>query len=173
MAVAIGVPLLVYLAQDALIFHRQPLAEGRRAQLARQADVAEVWLGAADGARVHAWHLKSGPTLVLYFGGNAEEVSWMLEAARAEAPGVSWLLLDYRGYGLSEGAPSQQALVAEQAIQCGFCTPGVLLAAHALLAENAAPTEADVRQALAGNLCRCTGYVKIVEAVLAAAKSRA
>jgi pimeloyl-ACP methyl ester carboxylesterase len=112
-AVAIGVPLLVYLAQDALIFHRQPLAEGRRAQLARQADVAEVWLRAADGARVHAWHLRAGPTLVLYFGGNAEEVSWMLEAARAEAPGVSWLLLDYRGYGLSEGAPSQKALVAD------------------------------------------------------------
>ena len=113
MAVAIGVPLLVYLAQDALIFHRQPLGEGRRAQLARQADVADMWLSAADGTRVHAWHLKSGPALVLYFGGNAEEVSWMLEAARAEAPGVSWLLLDYRGYGLSEGAPSQQALVAD------------------------------------------------------------
>ncbi|MDH4093994.1 MAG: lysophospholipase [Betaproteobacteria bacterium] len=113
MAVAIGVPLLVYLAQDALIFQRQPLAEGRRAQLARQADVAQVWLTAADGTRVHAWHLKSGPTLVLYFGGNAEEVSWMLEAARAEAPGVSWFLLDYRGYGLSEGAPSQKALVAD------------------------------------------------------------
>jgi pimeloyl-ACP methyl ester carboxylesterase len=112
-AVAIGVPLLVYLAQDALIFHRQPLLEGRRVQLARQADVAEVWLTAADGSRVHAWHLKSGPALVLYFGGNAEEVSWMLEAARAGTPGVSWLLLDYRGYGPSAGAPSQKALVAD------------------------------------------------------------
>lgn len=113
MAVAVGVPLLVYLVQDALIFHRQPLAEGRRAQIARQADVAEIWLAGADGSRVHAWHLKAGPALVLYFGGNAEEVSWMLEAARAETPGVSWLLLDYRGYGRSEGSPSQKALVAD------------------------------------------------------------
>jgi len=112
-AVAVGVPLLVYLAQDALIFHPQPLAEGRRAELARQADVREIWLTAADGARVHAWHLEAGPALVLYFGGNAEEVSWMLEAARAQTPGVSWLLVDYRGYGLSEGAPSQKALVAD------------------------------------------------------------
>jgi uncharacterized protein len=62
---------------------------------------------------VHAWHLEAGGPLVLYFGGNAEEVSWMLEAARAEAPGTSWLLLDYRGYGLSEGSPSQKALIAD------------------------------------------------------------
>ncbi len=110
---AVAVPLVVYFAQDALIFFRQPLAESRRVALARQADVAEVWLTAADGARVHAWHLKSGPSLVLYFGGNAEEVSWMLEAARAGAPGVSWLLLDYRGYGRSEGSPSQKALTAD------------------------------------------------------------
>jgi aerobic-type carbon monoxide dehydrogenase small subunit (CoxS/CutS family) len=73
------------------------------------------------------------------------------------------------------GAPDrlQDAFARSGAVQCGFCTPGVLLAAHALLEENAAPTEADVRRALAGNLCRCTGYVKIVEAVLAAAKSKA
>jgi len=111
--VAIAVPLAVYFLQDSLIFYRQPLAESQREALARRPDVAEVWLTAPDGARVHAWHLKAGPTLVLYFGGNAEEVSWMLEAARAEAPGVSWLLLDYRGYGLSEGSPSQQALIAD------------------------------------------------------------
>lgn len=110
---AVAVPLLVYFAQDALIFFRQPLAEGRRAELARQADVADVWLTAADGTRVHAWHLRAGPAMVLYFGGNAEEVSWMLEAARAGAPGVSWLLLDYRGYGRSEGSPSQKALIAD------------------------------------------------------------
>ena len=113
MAVALAVPLVVYLAQDALIFFRQPLPEGRREALARQPDVAEVWLTAADGTRVHAWHLKAGPALVLYFGGNAEEVSWMIEAARAGTPGVSWLLVDYRGYGSSEGAPSEKALVAD------------------------------------------------------------
>jgi len=111
--VAIAVPLAVYFLQDSLIFYRQPLAASQREALARRADVAEVWLTAADGTRVHAWHLKAGPTLVLYFGGNAEEVSWMLDAARAQAPGVSWLLLDYRGYGLSEGSPSQKALIAD------------------------------------------------------------
>jgi pimeloyl-ACP methyl ester carboxylesterase len=111
--VAIAVPLAVYFLQDSLIFYRQPLAEARRAEIARQPDVEELWLAAADGTRVHAWHLRAGPDMVLYFGGNAEEVSWMLDAARAEAPGVSWLLLDYRGYGLSRGAPSQKALVAD------------------------------------------------------------
>lgn len=72
-----------------------------------------VWLTAADGTRVHAWHRKSGPALVLYFGGNAEEVSWMLDVARMETPSTSWLLMDYRGYGRSEGAPSEKALVAD------------------------------------------------------------
>ena len=73
------------------------------------------------------------------------------------------------------GAPDalQDAFARLGAVQCGYCTPGVLLAAHALLAENPAPSEADVRRALAGNLCRCTGYVKIVEAVLAAARPKA
>jgi pimeloyl-ACP methyl ester carboxylesterase len=111
--VAVAVPLAVYFLQDSLIFHRQPLAEARRAQIAGQSGVGEIWLAAADGTRVHAWHLDAGGPLVLYFGGNAEEVSWMLDAARAEAPGTSWLLLDYRGYGLSEGSPSQKALIAD------------------------------------------------------------
>jgi pimeloyl-ACP methyl ester carboxylesterase len=75
--------------------------------------VAEVFLAAADGTRVHAWHLKSGAPLMLYFGGNAEEVSWMIEAVQANAPGASWMLLDYRGYGQSAGAPSEKALVAD------------------------------------------------------------
>ncbi len=114
LAVAIGLPLVVYFAQDALIYYRQPIAEGRRAEIVRRhAAVADVWLTAADGTRVHAWHLKAGPPLVLYFGGNAEEVSWMIEAASAEAPGASWLLMDYRGYGQSEGTPSEKALVAD------------------------------------------------------------
>lgn len=62
----------------------------------------------------------------------------------------------------------QRALVEHGGIQCGYCTPGVIMSAAALLDENPSPSEADVRRALAGNLCRCTGYVKIVEAVLAA-----
>lgn len=62
--------------------------------------------------------------------------------------------------------PLQQAFIDEGAIQCGFCTPGVILSAKALLDANPRPTEAQVRQAIAGNLCRCTGYDKIVRAIL-------
>ena len=70
-----------------------------------------------------------------------------------------------------DGEPDrlQAAFARAGAVQCGFCTPGMLLSARALLAANPAPTEHDVRDALAGNLCRCTGYTKIIEAVLAAA----
>ncbi|MFO1466695.1 MAG: (2Fe-2S)-binding protein [Steroidobacteraceae bacterium] len=62
--------------------------------------------------------------------------------------------------------PLQQAFIDENALQCGFCTPGLLIAARALLRENKDPTEQQVREWLAGNLCRCTGYDKIVRAVL-------
>lgn len=64
--------------------------------------------------------------------------------------------------------PLQEAFVENFAIQCGYCTPGMIIAAKALLEENPDPTEKEVREALSGNLCRCTGYVKIVEAILAA-----
>lgn len=63
--------------------------------------------------------------------------------------------------------PVQQAFIDHGAIQCGFCTPGMVLTAKALLDENPRPTELDVRRAISGNLCRCTGYQKIVEAILA------
>jgi carbon-monoxide dehydrogenase small subunit len=63
--------------------------------------------------------------------------------------------------------PLQQAFMYEGALQCGFCTPGMLLTAKALLDENPTPTEAEVREAIAGNICRCTGYVKIVKAIMA------
>jgi carbon-monoxide dehydrogenase small subunit len=64
--------------------------------------------------------------------------------------------------------PVQEAFATAGGVQCGFCTPGMVLAARALLDENPNPTEAEVRLALSGNLCRCTGYSKIVEAVLTA-----
>jgi len=68
--------------------------------------------------------------------------------------------------------PVQQAFRAEHGLQCGFCTPGMVMAAVSLLAENPAPTEDDVRLGLEGNLCRCTGYHNIVRAILAASKER-
>ena len=64
----------------------------------------------------------------------------------------------------------QRAFRAEHGLQCGFCTPGMVMAAVSLLAENPDPTEAQVRAGLEGNLCRCTGYHNIVRAVLAAAR---
>jgi aerobic carbon-monoxide dehydrogenase small subunit len=67
--------------------------------------------------------------------------------------------------------PVQQAFRAEHGLQCGFCTPGMVMAAVSLLAENPNPTEQEVREGLEGNLCRCTGYHNIVRAVLAAAKA--
>jgi carbon-monoxide dehydrogenase small subunit len=72
----------------------------------------------------------------------------------------------------SEGAlhPVQQAFVDAGAVQCGFCTPGLLVATHDLLARDPHPDDAEIREALAGNLCRCTGYEKIIEAVHRAAE---
>ena len=76
--------------------------------------------------------------------------------------------------GLAKGNtlhPIQQAFIDYGAIQCGFCTPGMILTTKALLDENPNPNREDVKEYLAGNLCRCTGYVKIIDAVLAAAEA--
>jgi len=69
--------------------------------------------------------------------------------------------------------PLQKAFIEYGAIQCGFCTPGMIISAKALLDENSTPTKREIKQALVGNLCRCTGYVKIVDAVLAASEALA
>jgi aerobic carbon-monoxide dehydrogenase small subunit len=77
--------------------------------------------------------------------------------------------------GLAGGGalhPIQQAFHERHALQCGFCTPGFLLSAEALLREQPDPSEREVREALAGNLCRCTGYEGIVQAVLDVAAAR-
>ena len=66
--------------------------------------------------------------------------------------------------------PLQEAFMEHNAVQCGFCTPGVLISAHALLKRNPHPTEDEIKLALVGNLCRCTGYLRIIEAVQTAAE---
>jgi len=66
--------------------------------------------------------------------------------------------------------PLQEAFTKEGAVQCGFCTPGMILSAKALLDKNINPTEKEIKRAIAGNLCRCTGYTKIIKAIYAAAK---
>jgi aerobic-type carbon monoxide dehydrogenase small subunit (CoxS/CutS family) len=88
-----------------------------------------------------------------------------------QADGRSLLTVE----GLADGRdlhPLQQAFHEHHALQCGFCTPGLLLSAEALLRERPNPTEREVREALAGNLCRCTGYEGIVNAVLDVAAAR-
>jgi aerobic carbon-monoxide dehydrogenase small subunit len=81
-------------------------------------------------------------------------------------------VLTVEGLGTEDALdPLQQAFIDAGALQCGFCTPGMLLSAKALLMKNPRPSEAEIRAALAGNLCRCTGYDKIIKAVQAAVAS--
>ncbi len=79
------------------------------------------------------------------------------------------------GLALSDGTPGalQDAFCEAHALQCGYCTPGMIVAAHALLEANPAPSEAQIRDAISGNLCRCTGYQQIVDAVQLAAQKLA
>lgn len=86
-----------------------------------------------------------------------------------EAQGKDILTIE----GLSNGDklhPIQQAFVDHGAIQCGFCTPGMIMSAKALLDRNPNPTEDEIREGISGNICRCTGYLKIVEAIQAVAE---
>ncbi len=76
--------------------------------------------------------------------------------------------------GLAQGDelhPIQEAFLESGAVQCGFCTPGLIVATHELLGRNCSPSDAEIREALAGNLCRCTGYEKILDAVHQAARA--
>jgi aerobic carbon-monoxide dehydrogenase small subunit len=87
----------------------------------------------------------------------------------AQTDGASVTTLEGLAGSAGELHPVQSAFRDEHGLQCGFCTPGMVMAAVALLADNPHPTEAEVREGLEGNLCRCTGYHNIVRAVLAAA----
>jgi carbon-monoxide dehydrogenase small subunit len=68
--------------------------------------------------------------------------------------------------------PIQQAIISEGGVQCGFCTPGILISARALLSRNPEPSEEEIKSALVGNLCRCTGYIRIIDGVRKAIKAR-
>jgi len=87
--------------------------------------------------------------------------------AAGQVDGCSVVTVEGLATPNGELSPLQRAFVERGAAQCGICTPGMLLAAHALLQDNPSPSADEVRVALAGNLCRCTGYTKIIDAVLA------
>jgi aerobic carbon-monoxide dehydrogenase small subunit len=90
----------------------------------------------------------------------------------AQADGAEIVTVEGLNAPDEELNPIQEAFLRAGAVQCGFCTPGLVVATHDLLARNPAPSEPEIREALAGNLCRCTGYEKIVDAVQAAAAAR-
>jgi len=84
------------------------------------------------------------------------------------------VVLTIEGIANPDGSPNdlQAAFLEYGATQCGYCTPGMIMAGEALLIQNAAPSRAEIREGIAGNLCRCTGYQQIVDAIEATAKSR-
>jgi carbon-monoxide dehydrogenase small subunit len=120
---------------------------------------------ALTGTHLGCEHGACGACTVLLDG--AAVRSCLMFAVQADGGEVVTVEGLARGEALS---PLQRAFRAHHALQCGFCTPGFLVAATALLDENPDPTPDEVRAALSGHVCRCTGYVGIVEAVLAAAK---
>jgi carbon-monoxide dehydrogenase small subunit len=99
---------------------------------------------------------------------NGEPVNSCMVLA-AECEGANIVTVE----GLAKGGKLtrlQEAIIKSGGVQCGFCTPGMLISASALLKRNAKPTDAEIREAIVGNLCRCTGYVRIVDAIRTAAK---
>ena len=96
--------------------------------------------------------------------------------AAGQAQGRDVVTVEGLGRDTADGTelhPVQQAFVEAGAVQCGFCTPGLVVAAHDLLARTERPSDLEIREALAGNLCRCTGYEKILDAVRLAARRQA
>lgn len=95
-------------------------------------------------------------------------LSCLILAADAEGREVTTI----EGIAPAGLADTQESLLEEGGVQCGYCTPGIVLVTEALLKENRTPTESEIREALKGNLCRCTGYTHIVKGIMAAADKR-
>jgi carbon-monoxide dehydrogenase small subunit len=119
------------------------------------------------GAKVCCLEGECGACTVVLDGRSVN--SCLILAAEADGAAITTV----EGLGDAGIDALQTAFLDKAAAQCGYCIPGQLMAAHALLATNPAPTKSEVREALAGNLCRCAGYEQITEAVLAAAASTA
>ena len=100
---------------------------------------------------------------------NGEAVRSCLMLA-VQADGIVLTTIEGMAGTNSELHPIQQAFQEKHGLQCGFCTPGIIMSVHAMLHENASPSEEEIRHELSGNLCRCTGYQNIVEAVKLAAE---
>jgi len=123
---------------------------------------------ALTGTHIGCEHGICGACSVLLDG--AAVRSCLIYAVQAEGHEVTTV----EGLADADGALSalQDSFWDNHALQCGYCTPGMLIAGQALLAENPDPTEAEIRDAISGNLCRCTGYQQIVEAIADAARRR-
>lgn len=138
------------------------------------------------GTHAGCWEARCGCCAVLVDGGSVKSCNVLaLQVDGAEittveglaeeqlapfgAPGAEGVFIEARTVGLDALHPLQAAFRDHGAVQCGFCTPGMLVVLLDLLDRNPDPTESDVREAIRGNLCRCTGYQKIVDAALDAA----
>ncbi len=118
-----------------------------------------------NGVRVSCEHGVCGACSILVDGQSVRSCLMLaVQADGCDVRTVEGLARD------GELHPIQQAFWDHHGLQCGYCTPGMLIMAYELLEQNPDPTEADVREAIAGNICRCTGYVNIVTSILAAAR---
>jgi len=117
------------------------------------------------GTHLGCEHGVCGACTILY---NGEAVRSCLMLA-VQADGADLMTVEGLAHG-EELHPLQQAFQENHALQCGFCTPGFLMTAYSFLRETPGPTENQVREAISGNICRCTGYIPIIQAILQASK---